>query len=283
MRRLVTIGLLAAIVGLSACLPPPPPPSGRYADEIFGQVSVQANLTYGAAPDEFGQTQSLELDLYQPAGDTLASRPVIVWVHGGGFVTGNKSGMSTYATRFAKRGYVTVSIEYRLREGADIGFDDPGNPIAIQAVLDAQHDAQAAVRWLRANAATYRLDPSRIAIGGSSAGAITAMMVSYNAVDPGSSGNPGYPSDVAAGVSLAGCEPATGLINGGEPPTLLIHGTADTTVPYSCAVATRDAALAVGDYSLLVSRLGVGHGVSGNFDQNAVDIVPFLYTQVIED
>jgi acetyl esterase/lipase len=62
-----------------------------------------------------------------------------------------------------------------------------------------KHDAQAAVRWLRANAATYRLDPSRIAIGGSSAGAITAMMVSYNAVDPGSSGNPGYPSDVAAG------------------------------------------------------------------------------------
>lgn len=48
-------------------------------------------------------------------------------------------------------------------------------------------------------------------------------------------------------------------------------------------MATRDAALVVGDYSLLVSRVGVGHGVSGNFDQNAVDIVPFLYTHVIED
>jgi poly(3-hydroxybutyrate) depolymerase len=78
---------------------------------------------------------------------------------------------------------VTTSIDYRLRSG-NLG----------QAITDAQHDAQAAVRWLRRHADQYRIDPERIAIGGTSAGAITALYVGNHAEDPGTSGNPEFRS-----------------------------------------------------------------------------------------
>src|SRR4029078_3560105 len=105
---------------------------------------------------------------------------------------------------FAKRGYVAVSMNYRLLApdsctgGAGISME------CYVAGVAAVHDAQAAVRWLRANAAEYGIDPERIAIGGESAGGITATGVGVYAAEPGDSGNPGYPSDVQAWMSISG-------------------------------------------------------------------------------
>ena len=171
---------------------PLPAPQGaaplRYRDAIFSNVTKTGNIPYGSAPDASGNPVTLTLDMYRPAGDTQTSQPAaIVLVHGGGFTGGNsKNGaMVTMANAFAQRGYVAVSgVDYRLlNNGEKCGVEDMVSQNCLTAALAAQHDAQAAVRWLRANAGTYRVDPNRIAIGGGSAGAATALAVAVNELD----------------------------------------------------------------------------------------------------
>jgi acetyl esterase/lipase len=222
-----------------------PTPAGRYLDEVFDDVTVTRDLQYGAAPDEDGMVEDLFLDMYQPEGDALERRPAIVWVHGGSFRAGNRGLEAGNATTFARRGYVTVSISYRLRD------DDIG-----QAMIDAQHDAQAAVRWLRRHADQYGIDPDRISIGGTSAGAITAIFVANNPEDPGTSGNPGERSDVAAAVSISGFGR---YYSPGDPPVVMFHGTADPVLPYPLAVSTCDEIRRQGNVCELHTYEGAGH------------------------
>ena len=111
--------------------------------------------------------------------------------------------MVDLANTFAKLGYVSASINYRLLATSPCsGSNVSAN--CITAAMAAQHDAQAAVRWFRANASTYGIDPTRIGIGGSSAGAVTAIEVGINSDDPGDSGNPGFSSKVGGFMSLSG-------------------------------------------------------------------------------
>ena len=250
----------------------------RYRDEVFSSVTVTSDIAYGQANDEDGEPVTLRLDLYQPSGDTEPRRPAFVWIHGGGFTGGDKAASleTTIATRFAKRGYVTVSINYRLRP--DHYFVE-GDPELLDAVLDAQHDAQAAVRWLRANAATYGIDAGRIGIGGYSAGAITALQVTYNSGDPGDSGNPGYASTVSAVVDISGGM-ATELIDAGEPPVLIVHGTVDTRVAYDNALDIVARAQEVGVPYEFHPLEGVGHGVWGYAESIIAWMSDFLYLYV---
>ena len=231
----------------------------RYRDEVFTSAAITADIAYGQAVDEHGEMETLRLDLYEPTGDTEAARPAFVWIHGGGFSSGDKASLfeAMLAGRFARRGYVVASINYRLREGEYYGFG-VGDPRLPQVIADAQHDAQTAVRWLRANAAAYRVDAGRVAVGGFSAGAITALYVNYNSADPGQSGNAGYPSNTSACVDVAGGIDVA-LMEAGEPPVLVVHGTADTTVPYSGALDIVARAQAVGVTADFHPLEGVGH------------------------
>lgn len=215
----------------------------RYRDEIFSEVALTSNITYGSAVDQLGNTVTLRLDMYQPSGDVVTERPVIVWVHGGSFKGGSKTSAEIVdeATTFAKKGYVTVSINYRLHPTGCTVID----VYCVTAIQQAKYDAQAAVRWLRANAATYGLDTERIAMGGSSAGAITALNTAYADDTEAGGSNPGYESTIDAAVSLSGAK----ILNepdAGEPGALLFHGTADTTVPYAWAETTVADATAAG-------------------------------------
>lgn len=229
---------------------------------MFDSVNTTSDIAYGSAVDQQGQTVTLRLDLYRPVGDTVTRRPAIVWVHGGSFCCGTKTSAEIVdeATTFARKGYVTASISYRLTPG---GCSAAG-PTAecIQAITDAQHDAQAAVRFLRARASTYRIDTSRIAIGGTSAGAITALNVGFNRTDVGTSGNPGFSSRVKAAVSLSGAR-IFGTPDAGDAATLLFHGSADVVVPYQWAVDTVNAAKAAGLISYLTTWDGEGHAPYG--------------------
>ena len=265
----VASALLVLIVAAGCTVPAPPGAAPlRYRDPVFSSIDTTPNLQYGSAPDASGNPVTLTLDLYQPAGDTVTQRPALVWVHGGGYCCGDKSsGPSTdLAQKFAHLGYVTVSIDYRLLSpnGCTAGSGTV-TPTCYAAAIAAEHDAQAAVRWLRANAATYRIDPNRIGIGGDSAGAITASLVGLDPQDPGGSGNPGYSSAVQAFMSLSGGSPDGEYASAGDAPGLLFSGTADPIVPYAWSVQTAGDLLNDGVPAFLEPFQGAGHDPYAQF------------------
>lgn len=105
------------------------------------------------------------LDVYEPRADSVrADRPAVVAIHGGAWRGGDKAWGEQFADELCPRGYVVVSINYRLA-------DRPGGTWPAQI-----EDVQAALRWVRTNAAALRIDPDRIATLGMSAGGHLATM-----------------------------------------------------------------------------------------------------------
>ena len=184
MRKLGPLALVGAVaITVAAC---GPPGTTRYVDRIFATAPATTGVRYATAPDLVtGAPVDLRLHAFQPGGDTAASRPALIWVHGGGFMAGDRTSTNQIATEYAQRGYVTFSIDYRLDPGnrcAELQAGTITNPAektretarCRAAIVAAQHDAQAVVRWVRANAAAYRVDPGRIAMGGFSAREVRA-------------------------------------------------------------------------------------------------------------
>jgi acetyl esterase/lipase len=263
LRKLAPILVAAAL--LAGCTIPKPPGDAplRYRDVVFGGVTKTADVHYGTAPDLQGNPVDLKFDFYQPTGDTVKRRPVVIWVHGGGFSAGDKSDGTDWATAFARRGFVAVSLGYRLLATGPCGGTGPVPQQCYTAAYGAQHDAQAAVRFLRKNASFLGVDPDRIAMAGESAGAVTSLLVGWRPDDPGTSGNPGPPSQIRAAVSVAGGLPIDDYISAGDAPALFFHGTADPTVPYSwatgnvSAMAQRNLIVGIEPFN------GEGHGILG--------------------
>ncbi|HEY4376431.1 MAG TPA: alpha/beta hydrolase [Acidimicrobiales bacterium] len=277
------VGLVLALV-LSGCYPtsvdPPAGTGHRYSSEAFSAFTVTSDLTYGSAPDGNGDPIALKLDLYQPTGDKAAARPVFIWAHGGSFCCGDKADgiPPIIGADFAKRGYVVLAINYRLLATSDCGggvTDDCYN-----AAIDAIHDDQAAVRWARANAKTYHLDPNRIAAGGESAGAIMATGVGLMADQPGTSGNAGHSSRVEAWVSLSGGTPGGAFVDKTDSPGYLFSGTADTTVPYAWSQQTAESMVNFGVPVVFHTFTGAGH-VPWQYASTIVDQTSnFLYKEL---
>ena len=256
------LGVFAMSTMLSGCLLTSiGAPSGaaplRYRDVVFPNFGITHDLQYGSAPDLNDQPVALKLDLYQPTGDTVSQRPAIVEVHGGGFVGGDKADEGNVVDPLVQRGFVVVAINYRLLSSGCTGSNL--TPECTNAAAAGINDAQAAVRWLRADAVTYRIDPNRIAIEGFSAGAIIATGVGVTWTQPGTSGNPGYSSKVNSWVSISGGLPGGELVGAGDPAGYLFSGTADTTVPYQWSVDTANALDKAGSLAVLYTEQGAGH------------------------
>ncbi len=221
----------------------------RYVDSLF---------SYSVSTVTYDSYDSL-MDIYQPIGDTASKRPVMILAHGGTFISGNKSddlAVTTLCQNFAQRGYVTVSINYRLITLAQLLTDQGTGDTAaiITEVIQSLSDGKAAVRYMSKDAATanlYRIDTTKIFIGGNSAGAVMAMHYGYidslqqttaqlqgiinaNGGLEGNSGNAGYNSKVAAVVSLAGGLNNPAWVQTGGIPSFNAQGTSDVTVPYYC-------------------------------------------------
>lgn len=116
----------------------------------------------------------LTMDIYLPKGDSLPHRPLMMFVHGGAFFIGDKASIPyrKWCKHFASLGYVCVSINYRL------GFRVSAKSIERTA-YQATQDAHAAMRYLISKKDIYRIDPNLLFVGGSSAGGITAMNLTY--------------------------------------------------------------------------------------------------------
>jgi hypothetical protein len=254
MKHLLLLALLL-LVGLgqtAAAQTPIDTTGGRYFRPVFPTVNVTSNVVFGSASDYLGNTQMLRMDIYEPAGDVSPERPVIIFAHQGGFILGSKTDayMIKVCTQFAKLGYVTASIDYRLGFVLT-GLRAPADtPQVARAAIRGMQDLRAAVRFFRADAAganLYRASASRIAVGGSSAGAFAALEVGYldkasevptyvglaalGGIE-GNSGNPGFNSFPLAVLNLSGATEQPSAIEPGNVPLYSAHGTADATVPY---------------------------------------------------
>ncbi|MGB8858647.1 MAG: alpha/beta hydrolase [Ilumatobacteraceae bacterium] len=226
----------------------------RYRTQIFSGAT-SSTVTYGTAPDLVtGQPVALQLDVYRPVGDTATSRPLLVWIHGGAFLNGNRGQMAGEAVAYARLGYVTASISYRLDPGnhclqVQSGLYTGDELIAERArceraILGARDDAAMAIAWLRGHAATYGIDTTRVAVGGSSAGAITAIHVGQTLNTPGSP--PPAAAQVSAVLAMSGCNYVDHSIDAFDAPIAISASGGDPLVPFTCSVATADAAAAVG-------------------------------------
>lgn len=149
---------------------PQPNPGGGFYEGITG---LPVNVTEYETTDV-----DLYMNIFEPAGDTISFRPVVIICFGGGFVAGSKDhwSMRLIAEELARLGYVTAVIDYRL--GMNV-FDQD---LAKRAVYRGLQDGRSAVRFFKADAAgdnQYRIDPEHIYIGGHSAGAFIALHNGY--------------------------------------------------------------------------------------------------------
>ena len=235
----------------------------RYIEDVFDEVTITSAVQYGSSIDVFGNEKNLFMDIYEPAGDTQTKRPVVILAHGGSFIFGDRSLMAEACTEFAKKGYVAASIDYRLWS---IGLGLPDSLDVQDVVIKASLDMKAAVRFFKKDADTdntFRADENVILSGGLSAGAILALaagvlddtddipdfaldIIQENIVDndfEGTSGNPGYSSEVQGIVNWSGGVYKLNWIDANDPPIASMHGTADGTVPYGFGVANGVATL----------------------------------------
>jgi para-nitrobenzyl esterase len=220
---------------------------GRYYEPLFTEVLRTNAIAFGSNTGVFGNQQTLRMDVYQPVGDVLEERPVVLVAFGGSFITGTRNDVELLCREFAKRGYVAIAPDYR------VGFFLPNPLSTMQAVMRGSHDMKACVRYLRRTVAEdgnpWHIDPDRIIIGGVSAGAISALHATYLNEDEempailvplsaelggveGNSGNPGYSSDVLACYSFSGAIGDTTWIRPGDQPLASIHEVGDAVVPY---------------------------------------------------
>ena len=218
------------------------------ADE---NVSVHENVAYGNV-----NGHDLLLDVYEPAETSARARPAVLLIHGGGWISFDKGTMRNLGKFLARSGFVAFSVDYRLLSGRDNRWP---------AQLD---DVQRAVRWVRANAAKYGVDPDHIGAFGHSAGAQLASLLGMEDTRDNSDASLAkYSSRVQAVVDVSGPTDFTAnrepddeafLANflGGDfathpelwrdaspvfhvaksdAPFLILHGTQDTDVPIAQA------------------------------------------------
>ncbi|MCB9360068.1 MAG: T9SS type A sorting domain-containing protein [Flavobacteriales bacterium] len=223
---------------------------GRYQTDIFTTVDV-TTVQYGSNQDLNSNTVNLDMDIYQGQGDTATNRPVIIFAHGGSFSAGTKNDADQvyFATEMAKKGYVCAAINYRLAPSA---FSLIAEETTAKVVLMAIQDGRAAIRFFRQDASTantYKINPDQIFIGGTSAGGILGINLTYNddiselsaqwqtwANDiggiEGNSGNPGYCSRSNGTFGFAGGVADTSWIEENDVPWYGSHAYSDNTVQY---------------------------------------------------
>lgn len=173
---------------------------------------------------------TLEMDIYKPVGDDTAERPLLLMMHGGSFLFGNKEepGQTGWCQYFASLGYVAVSINYRL------GFHARKKEFR-EAELRALEDADAALEYLLGRE-DLRIDPERVFAAGTSAGAITALNLAFRLYGdkPMEKVSPRLPAGfhIRAVANLWGSVHDLSVLENAQAPILSFQSTADPVMPY---------------------------------------------------
>jgi acetyl esterase len=236
----------------------------RYVDGLIPSLAANKVVTYKRVGD-----RELKLHLFLPPGwKATDRRPAFVTIHGGGWTGGTPSRMYPFAAHFATRGMVGISVEYRLLNAA-----------AGVTVFDCVQDGRSAVRYVRAHAAELGVDPAKITANGGSAGAHVAvaaamftqfddpreeqtvsaapnaLVLYYPVIDTSPEGY----GNAKIGERWKELSPAHN-VRPGLPPTLVFHGTGDTTTPFKGAQKFHEEMRKAGNGCELVVNEGGVHG-----------------------
>jgi len=271
----VLLGAFAFALAAWVGRPGPAPGPASAPRDPPADVAFRRDIEYGRVGDE-----PLLLDLSMPK-DASGELPAVVVIHGGGWRTGDRRDHDDLTWRLAQQGFVAATVGYRLC---------PAHIFPAQV-----QDVQCAVRFLRAHAADYHVDPARIGAVGFSAGAHLALMLGVLDAGDGAEatgGSPGEDAKVQAVVSFFGPTdlelPATdatrplladflggplderrdayhrasplSYLDGGDAPMLLLQGTDDPLVPPIHATRMADAMQAAGVAGRVELLVGRGHG-----------------------
>ena len=214
-------------------------------------VKIIKDVKYGSNRNLQGNIQNLALDIYMPADLTPSEKlPLILFVHGGGFVAGDKGSAAFALQKFAEAGFVGVSIDYRVDSSAD-GSVDPctvDTTVTQRALYMSVQDTRAALRFMVANADKYNIDTSRIFLDGNSAGAITVLnshflkQADFNALIPGIESELGGIDNADNAIrntysiigigANSGCLPNPNYITSSNVvPVIFFHGGLDSVIP----------------------------------------------------
>lgn len=206
----------------------------RYQDEIFQGVRRK---THRYAVKE---GQELDLDIYLPRKDEARDRPLLLYVHGGGFSGGarNEPSQRQFARKMARRGFAVASMSYRLTmKGKSFSCDQPA-PNKILTFQLAVEDIRDATNFLVQRNEALGIHTGQIVLIGSSAGGEAVLHAAFWGDEHLLPGSPRLPDGFRYGgiISLAGAISDTSVINAASAiPTQLFHGTCDPLVPYATA------------------------------------------------
>ena len=249
----------------------------RYLHPLFEQIDLQKDLEFGQTTNFDGKTEKLLLDIYSPKNDHQSKRPVILWLHGGGFRPGNDKSQSyivKLSNEFAKRGYVCIAINYRIRT----------NPKEDQigTMKDALTDAMTGLDWIRAYHKKLGTDNKRIILGGGSAGGMLAVNFCYKENSPAENWDK---SGIIALINLWGSPDPSYMfstIGKNDPPTITVHGTADRLVSFENSVQLQKQLALFGIRHELVTIKGGEHTPMNHYDDFVEKIAAFIYAEVIK-
>ncbi len=148
----------------------------RYRDRVFNNCTIAKNISYHAITPVVDKKSYL-MDIYQPADDSETKRPLIIWMHGGGFKFGSKEarGIQLWCKTFAERGYVCAAINYRLSKNNPLlHYND-----LLKGCFDGVMDVKKAIRFFHENALKYGIDTNKIVLAGNSAGGMLAVQTAF--------------------------------------------------------------------------------------------------------
>jgi hypothetical protein len=297
--------------------------NNRYRARIF-EPDMLANIVYGNAQElpliyiseEITFASDLTMDVFLPVADELETRPCVILAYGGAYIFGSKEDEDIQSTcdSLARKGYVAVSINYRM------GLNLLDENASVRAIYRAAQDFSAAVRYMKANADEYHIDPEYIFAGGVSAGGFSALHMAYMEENERPSATFGgglfntWPDlgcldcsgntlqethEVRGIINLWGAIMDTEMMDESElVPQISFHGTEDVLVPYSTGAPFGATLLApdvsgsnamhnhitgLGGDSELNSFPGVGHNIWGVNVLNVLTPGPTEYWQPITD
>ena len=236
-KQIFTVGMILCFIvdGYSQ-----PPGNMRFRDFIFSRITVQKNLSYHTHTSTQIKKKYYLFDLYRPAGDSEVNRPLVIWMHGGGFKFGSKRSKSIrmWSRSFARRGYVCAAINYRLSKK---------NPLRnfkalVAGCSEAMEDVTTAMEYFRSNHSLYGIDMSRIILAGNSAGAIVALQTAYSdrtqlanlvkTSPPGTFKPSNHQPKISAVINFWGAIFDTAWLQNARVPIVSAHGRKDRVVPY---------------------------------------------------